>query len=363
MSYTRHFKKTIEVPVEIRIEDPDVGENRHRSGSVHIRVGDYRDSFHISSSGHNHNYEFTDHETINVNIKVDTDEYDEQIDNCVDNVQLLTGSVVATEAAQVKSVHDNSRAVASTIVKGFFKNIEAELSSQIMELTKKVDSRLGHLNEQAKELLKKKEQMQHDYQRTAARYSKVIADLNQELENRVVALDQPIYKFHDSVQHESDRMINSDFLNTSSVVNAENSILEAQIMGAIIKKRTQQALDKTKKLLMVQRRTDNVINRTLLFSDNDNCQYFLPVLFYENTLGNGMSSKQFVYDSQKIPERINDEIANTYLASDNHDFEFGEKQQELLLPYLSNEINLAYFNKNSSHDERVKDMIFKLLKK
>ena len=114
---------------------------------------------------------------------------------------------------------------------------------------------------------------------------------------------------------------------------------------------------------MVQRRTDNVSNRTLLFSDKDNCQYFLPVLFYENTLGNGMSSKQFAYDSQMIPERINDEIANTYLASDNHDFEFGEKQQELLLPYLSNEINLAYFNKNSSHDERVKDMIFKLLKK
>ena len=39
-------------------------------------------------------------------IWVDTDDYDNQIDGCVNNVQLLTGSVVATEAAQVKSLGD-----------------------------------------------------------------------------------------------------------------------------------------------------------------------------------------------------------------------------------------------------------------
>lgn len=363
MSYTRHFKKTIDVPVRISIRDPRIGENYSSSGSVDLEVGDYHRSYSIDALGGHQRDSFTNHEVVHVNIEVDTEEYDDQIDNCVDNVQLLTGSVVATEAAQVKSVRDNSRKVAKTIVKGFFKNIEAELSSQIMELSKKVDSKFGHLNEQAKDLLKKKAQMQQDYQRTATRYTKIFEDLNHELENRVVALDQPIYKFHESVQHESDRMLDGDFVNTSSVVNAENSVLESQIMGAIIKKRTQEAIAKTRKLLMIQRRTNRIINRTLMSNDKDECQYYLPVLFYENTVGYGMTSKQCVYDSQMIPGTVNDTIANAYLAPNSSDFIFDEKQQEAILPYLSNEVNLAYSNKNSSHDERVKDMIFKLLKK
>lgn len=366
MSYTKNFSKHIDVPVSINIRHADASADKdghvsRDNGEIEITVGDTTRHYTLWSNGHTTDDTWTEVERVDVSIEVDTEEYDKQVDHCTDNVQLLTGSVVATEAAQVKSIADNSRSIADTIVRGFFKNVQSDLSSQIMELSHKVESRLYHLAEQAKELKKKRAQMENDYQRTSKRYSKLIDDLNKELKNRILALDQPIYDLHDNVHHEGDRMLNSDFVNVSSVVNVENSLLESQIMSAIVKDRTRDLIQKTQDLLVIQKRTNKVIEETVVMPIDEGEHFFLPVFFYENVDNDGCKVRNCVYDDKRLSPSVTDIVENDYLSADSNDYCCSDEQHQVLLPYISNEINDAYMSRNTAHDERVKEMIFKLL--
>ena len=368
MSYKREFSKLIEVPVKVNIHNSnaradDKGNLSCDSGEVVITVGDKSMRYSLWGDGSSHNDSWKELEHVKVNIEVDTDEYDSQVDSCVNNVQLLTGSVVATEAAQVKSISDSSHEIADSIIKGFFKNVQSGISSQVMELSHRVESRLMHLAEQAKELKKKREQMETDYQRTSKRYTKIFDDLNNELKNRVLALDEPVYKFHSHVRQECDRMLNSDFVNVSSVVNDENSMLESQIMSAIVKDRTRDLIANTQNLLMVQKRTDKVISQTVSIPKDNGEEFFLPVFFFENVTDKGVLTKNCVYDNERLSHDVDNVVENDYLSADNSSFAYGEEKHQTLFPYISNMINEVFIGKNTPHDDRVKEMIFKLLKK
>lgn len=102
MSYTRSFTKTIAV---------------HYSGSV---------SYPASQSGGTTSYSGTAYETVTVNVNVDTDPFDASVAQCNTGVGMLTGSVVATEAAQVASIGEAAQKVGSTIVKGFQNRTERD---------------------------------------------------------------------------------------------------------------------------------------------------------------------------------------------------------------------------------------------
>ena len=130
MSYTRKYKERIAVPY---------------SGSV-------RYSYPASDKGGSGTaqYNGTTYEDVNIKIEVDTLVFDKSVDNCNTNVNILTGAVVATEAAQIASIDKNSKKVAKTIVDGFFGYIRSEISQQISELTQGIDSQLMHLRELSK---------------------------------------------------------------------------------------------------------------------------------------------------------------------------------------------------------------------
>ena len=85
MSYTRQVRKTIAV---------------HYSGTV---------SYGPSQNGGTASYSGTAYEDVVVNVEVDTTPFDASTHRCGGQVDLLTGSVAATEAAQVASIKENSR--------------------------------------------------------------------------------------------------------------------------------------------------------------------------------------------------------------------------------------------------------------
>ena len=100
MSYSRKYSETITV-----------------RGSKTVTV-----SYPKSESGGSKSVtvDYIENVPVDVNIHVDTDPFDSSVSNCNTNVNLLTGAVVATEAAQLISIDKNSKKVASTIVSGFF---------------------------------------------------------------------------------------------------------------------------------------------------------------------------------------------------------------------------------------------------
>lgn len=110
MSYSRSFTKTIAI---------------HYSGTV---------NYPASQNGGSVSFSGTEYEDVTVNVHVDTAPFDASVDHCNTSVGVLTGAVVATEAAQTASIRKNALKVGNTIIEGFFKTVRSEISQQIMEL-------------------------------------------------------------------------------------------------------------------------------------------------------------------------------------------------------------------------------------
>lgn len=319
MSYSRSFQKTIHV---------------HYSGSV---------SYPASEHGGSVSYSGTASETVTVNIEVDTDPFESSVGRCNGNVGLLTGSIVATEAAQIKAIGDSSRRIGTTIVKGFFDTVSSEISQQITELKSRVEATLLRLNEMAKRCVDKQRQMQVDYERISSRYLKIFEDLNNETERRIYELDRPAFVFKRTTDETSQRAIGNDMVSTATVSGAENCSLEARIGVSLVKKRAVEALGRVNDFLTEQRRTDNVLARSIVGEEGGGV-YYVPVCYVETRAAEIIDRKLYkpsvlsgIGDSglaerirradpanllDGVPDRMrtafNQEVSSRYAAADAH---------------------------------------------
>ena len=367
MSYKRHFSKDFEIPLKISISDPsyhtdDEGKvSGHSNGQVYVDFNGHTFSYVVGFNGGTDHHDLGHAETVDVDIEVDTDPFDDSVASCNDRVEALTGSVEATETAQVLSIDENSKKVAKTIITGFFKNVQADISSRILELGQKVDARLMHLREQAKMLQSKKVQMESDYQRTRARYSKIIEDLNKELENRVKALDEPIFKMVSIVEAESERMINADFAEIASIIAKENTALSAQIGAAMTKKRAIQAISRAVDFLKIQKRTDMAIDRSTISGlKADNEGYYLPVCYFEANEAGGVVVHDCAYDKEKLPNEVSSKIQDEIFSNPDKVMTMQPVEKESIEKYFSASVQEAFMASSTPHDERVVNTISKL---
>jgi hypothetical protein len=366
MSYTKHFSKTIHVPVNIRLQAPSAtvsdGNLRSRNGYIYVDADGESQRYEISL-GEEFDDDFDVEEEVHVNIHVDTDDYDHQSAIATNNVTMLTGSVAATEAAQVKSIHENAQDVAKTIVKGFFSTVKSDISTQVTELHHRVEALLMHLKTQANELGKKKQQMEKDYRRTTARYIKIFTDLNTELENRVKQLDLPVYKLQSDVSTEANRMLQCDCAGMVSVANKENMILESQIEAAFQRKQAVGAIDRIRQMLISEQHTNNTLSRVLTRPEFQDGTVYLPVCFAEMEESKGVMDRQMLMDAEQLPaKKVNEQVLNSYLTAEPEKHSFGQKERDEVSPYLNKMVQEAYQDSTSEHDDRVKKMINKMFK-
>lgn len=256
MGYRRTFTK--EIPV-------------HYSGSV---------SYPASQSGGSVSYSGTTYETVHVSVYVDTDPVDESVADCNHTVDRLTGSVAATEAAEIVSIRERAEQIGSTIISGFFRTIRSDISQQINELANVVESRVLHLQQMAKRCLEKQEQMQNDYLRISSRYEKIFTELNKELENRIYELDKPTFDFKRKCDEHHDRASSTDMVATSTVGNKESGILQSQISVSVTKNRALEAIGKARDFLTTHKHTRDTINSCVVNDANEG-SLFMPVFFVE----------------------------------------------------------------------------------
>jgi hypothetical protein len=335
MSYTRRYSERIAV---------------HYSGSKTVFIP-------ASEKGENHTvyYDGTAYEDVNVNIDVDTNPFDRGVANCNTSVNTLTGAVVATEAAQIVSIHQNSKKVASTIVTGFFDYIRSDISQQIMELSQKIDAHLLHLRELAKTCVGKQKQMEVDYNRISSRYLKIFIDLNNELENRIFALDEPAFKFKRNADDHSNRTSDSDLVSTVTVFGKEGGELQAKISVSVAKRRALHAINQANIFLWKQKKSQSTINHCML-NENLTTTRFSPFCFIE-TYGEKSQITKNVYQSDFLPKINHNEMVENFK---NLQWNNGSKEQkDNIQRYFNAEVSNIY-NCINQRDERVKNMLVKI---
>jgi len=331
MSYRRSYSQRIAI---------------HYSGSV---------SYPASQSGGSASYSGTVYEDVNVNIDVDTDSFDRSIANCNSNVNLLTGSVVATEAAQIASIDSNAKKIAGTIIGGFFKTVRSEISQQIMELMNEIDSHLIKLHELAKSCVDKQKLMESDYHNTSSRYLKIFDNLNKELENRIFELNKPAFVFKNNSNKHADRITGNDMVSTVAVFGKEGGGLQTKIGASIAKKRALDTINQANVFLWKQKKLDSTINRSML-NENTTATRFAPVCFIETYEDKSQIEKK-VYQPDFLLKTNPNELVEKFK---NQNWTATEKEKkDTIQRYFNAEVNQTY-STNDPRDNRVKEMIVKI---
>lgn len=290
MSYSRSFRKTVAV---------------HYSGSV---------SYPASQNGGTVSYSGTEYEDVVINIHVDTDSFDESVGLCNSNVNLLTGAVVATEAAQVASIRNNAEKVGQTIVQGFFKTVRFEISQQIAELSNRIDATLVHLKELSRRCTEKQHQMEADYNRISKRYLRIFSDLDSELKNRIYELDRPVFGFREESGSSSYRALSDDSVGTVAVAGAESRQAEARIAASIAKKRAYDTINVAKAFLFEQKSTDTILGDSIL-DDAAEGLIYAPVCFLETTGENNRTDRS-VYRSEAFAKIGRKSVEEAFARND-----------------------------------------------
>ena len=331
MSYTRHFSKTITV---------------HYSGSV---------SYPASQSGGYKSYSGSTNETIHFNVTVDTDPFDESVEKMKGGVDLLTGSVAATEAAQVQSIRENSHTIGQTIISGFFRTVKSDISQQIAELRTRTDALLVQLNELAKRCNDKRRQMGVDYQRISSRYAKIFDDLNKELDNRIHSIDEPVFRITrqtDEIGSGAERLVS-----TAAVSAGENARVHAQISASLAKRQAVNAIEKGRKFLDVQYTTDRLLN-SCLRPGGEQQTIVTPFCVTDITTGPGMAQTD-VYASPmlqgltpaQLAEKLPDDACNSTVSPDD---------ARIISEYFNSEVAAAMQADPSEHSRRVAELTARL---
>lgn len=242
----------------------------HYSGTV---------SYPASENGGSVSYSGS--EPVYITIDVDTNAFDASVGHCNNAVNALTGAVVATEAAQVESKRQASKQIASTIVKGFFDYVGADLSQKIKELSSKCESLFIALMGHKDNCLSKSKQMQDDYNRISKRYSKIFEDLDKETVSRIEVLDKPTFQFAESAQNLVDRNSNTELLGISTISANENIKLETVLSCSHVKQQASVLLDKANCYLQGTYRLANSV-RDMLDDSQAKNDILLPVMFVES---------------------------------------------------------------------------------
>ncbi|MDY0342655.1 MAG: hypothetical protein RBR28_03725 [Lentimicrobium sp.] len=340
MSYTRSYREIITV-----------------SGSKTVSV-----SYPASQNGGTTSatVHYTEEVPVNVNIDVDTVPFDDSVAHCNNNVNLLTGAVVATEAAQLVSIDQNSKKVGETIITGFFDYIRSEISQQIAELVQSIDAHLMHLKSLSDECLSKKKQMESDFLRISGRYVKIFDDLNHELSNRVYELDRPAFVFKKELDHQGNRTSENDLVSIVGIFGKESGELQSKICASIAKKRAFDTINKAKTFLWQQKKLSSTVQKCMLNESIETTQ-FAPVCFFEtkagDKIGKVLFTSSFITTLQDVSIRNGlikqfSEKRNTWNIIPN---EYHDK----LRIYFNSELNKSY-SKGDQHSVRVKEMIQKI---
>lgn len=333
MSYTRSFSREVAV---------------HYSGSV---------SYPASQHGGTVNYSGTAYETVNVNIHIDTNPFDQSVASCNNSVNGLTASVGAMNAAQCLAISVNADKVSKSLIDGFFHTVRTDLSTQRAELEQTVDARLMLLRQQAQMLQQKRKEMEDHYARTSARYQKMFEELNNELAARIHAIDENVFRLVKNVGEQSDRMLHTDLVQTAVTLNKENSIAQSRLNVATVKKHALQAIRQAETFLTTKARSEQTMKDSVI-EGSGNDSYMMPVCFMETANEHRQMNQQCVLPDEY--KSIHDQVAGiveTVFANNSEQMDWLEKQQ--LQAYLQEEI-ATNISGDDSHSSRVRVLIKKM---
>lgn len=295
---------------------------------------------------------------ITVDCHVDTSPFEHSVTRCNTQIDILTGTVVATQTAEVQAKKASSKKVGKHLIEGFFGYIRSEITQQISELSAKVKAHIGHLVEMAKTCRSKQEVMQRDFAQIKSRYGNTFSELDKELRNRVLELDKPAFQFVKEAMWEINRPAKDMLLNTVTVGNLEMTGLESVLCSSGMKQKTLALLYDGRRFLQQNRKLKTSIE-TMLVDEECSHTIYVPVLYTQSSDNNqGKVSRLFCPPLSVMKENAG-KISQSIETGCQNWTAMTKESRTRVEGYLKREISQAMPDGNT-HAERVAGMIFKM---
>ncbi len=300
---------------------------------------------------------------VDINIFVDTNSYDQQVGIAAGKLLQLSATVDEAKNAEMVSIRKNSETIASTIVGGFFSYIRSDLSQQISELRPKSESKIIELMKQKEAALSKMGQMTEDFNRIAARYTKIFSELDKEAKNRILSLDASSFAVQRTLFETINIPVSGKLLSTATITSREETSIRSKIVSSRLKTGTMLLIGKAKDVITSYNRLGQRLKAILVNeASEEGKRKYLPVIFSEAVYGEGEMLLECHTNSEFSPFKakgFSDKIESIYRTSLPEFQTLDSKTGQQLSAFIKREID-AMVTGESDHNTRVKNLIWSL---
>jgi len=337
MSYSRRYKETVSRTVNVSYSYPASQNGGSSSKSVTVDI------------------------PVTIDIDVDTDPFDRSVSAANRHINLLTGSVIATESAHIAAKIQSSQDISDSIIEGFFGLIKSEINQQLTEIKPRVEALLVEMVFHQQTCISKKEQLQVDFNRIAERYSKIFIELDKELRNRVRVLNQSAMTSHEEIASQVHRTFSDNSTGISTIFNKEGGDLQSMLYATGLKSRALLLIDSAKSYLFSEKNLASQLQQILTPSNTHKVAIrHIPVLYLESKNESAAFTVQII-NSPQIPalntnsEKLKWGFSNASVPWRPMEYSHRER--------ISTYVNLqvaAYEGGSSKMNERVSKQIMRL---
>lgn len=219
---------------------------------------------------------------VTIDIDVDTNPFDRSISYANRQVNLLTGSVVATEAAHIAAKVKSADDISNSIVNGFFGLIKSEINQQLTEIKPRVEALLIEMLQYQESCVLKKKQLENDFARISERYSKIFFDLDKELRNRILTLNRSAVGVHATLTTRVHRSFSDISSGIATIYNKEGSYLQSMLFSTSLKNRALSLIESGKNYLFSEKNLSSQLHQILSAVEIEKVvTKQVPVLYFE----------------------------------------------------------------------------------
>lgn len=304
------------------------------NGSVHYSgIEYYSHSYPASEHGGtiSGSVQYSGEVPVSVQLYVDTAPFDSSVSSCSSSVRNLNGAVIAMNSAQVASISSSANDISSHVINGFFDMVKTELDQNMAALFAEFQSVYNLLMTKSSDLKKQQLVLQDDYARTSDRYMKFFANLDEELEKRVLALDKNVFNISKHIQSEQLHSETAKKVAQFLLGVNEDEIVQQELVIANAKAKVLQAMDKMAENVVQETSYSKKINSILTEKTCDSGQEsYIPVIYAESSnLDTDMVDYRCFSNpsSQSSAQKINETVKSYFVSNTSVNVSENEKKQ------------------------------------
>jgi hypothetical protein len=214
-----------------------------------------------------------------INVTVMDEEFNKSVLACNTGLGLVGAGITAAKLAQIKSRKESSKAIAATLVTGFYNNSRVELSQSLMDNNSKYTAAQANLLQYQSQLEDMKSRMDHDYHMIAGRYIKIFTEMDKELTQQLEELNEACFRFSRIIQQQHEHRTSSG--GKTYILSQEIQPFQTALGIASLKQKALNVIRQCNKLIKnhqaIQREMEAITTDATL----EKKMWYIPVLLME----------------------------------------------------------------------------------